>query len=271
MVGNAHGNAIEVVEPAAHGADGTLYPQQPHGGCPAQGYDHLRLDDLDFIHDDGQAGFNFFRRGGAVVGPLVRQRRTEFDDVGDVDHVSGESHGLQYLVEFFPGAAHKGLLLHFFIIARRFPDEHELRMGIARGKDHGVPQGIELPRRLPVLRQIPQVLQLVFHRPFRESDGGGRFPALRKELRRFRCPGRYGGRGRFRLGRRFRRNGGRGWSCGNGSGGAASLFGGHVPRPENVSGFIRQARARCSLLDQGIEIMAEKAVRRGGHGRIRPD
>ena len=59
--------------------------------------------------------------------------------------------------------AHKGLLLHFFIISGSFPDEHEFRMGIARGKDHGVPQGVEFPRRFPVLRQITEVLQLVFH------------------------------------------------------------------------------------------------------------
>ena len=38
-----------------------------------------------------------------------------------------------------------------------------------------------------------------------------------------------------------------------------------------LSEKIRQARSRCSLLDQGIKIMAEKAVRCSAHGRIKPD
>ena len=93
MVSDAYGNAVKVVEPAAHGTDGSLFPQQACGGGTAQGYNHFRLDDPDFMHDDGQTCFNFFRRGCTVIGPLVGEGRAEFDDIGNIDHVSGEPHG----------------------------------------------------------------------------------------------------------------------------------------------------------------------------------
>ena len=78
-----------VVQIAALG-DCLLYTS--YGGGTAQGYNHFRPDDPDLLNDDGQARLNFFRRGGAGIGSLVGQGRAEFDDVGNVNHVSGESH-----------------------------------------------------------------------------------------------------------------------------------------------------------------------------------
>ena len=88
---------------ASHGADGTLFPQQAYGGGTAQGYNHFRPDDPDFMQDDGQARFNFFRRGGAVIGSLVGQGRAEFDDVGNVNQMCIRDRGITGSVLIFRG------------------------------------------------------------------------------------------------------------------------------------------------------------------------
>lgn len=93
VVGDAGGDAGEVVPCAAHGVDAAFEAKEAFGGGAAEGEDELGLYDGNFCHDKGQAGGHFGGAGLAVVGGLSGHGGAEFDQGGDVDLLAADAHG----------------------------------------------------------------------------------------------------------------------------------------------------------------------------------
>src|SRR5690606_18733368 len=96
--------------------------------------------------DVGQAGRHLLLRGGAVARALeapVAHFRAELHDVRNVDLLARQAHRFEDLVELLPGGTDEGFSLLFLLRTRRFPDEDDLRHGIAHGEDDGLEERTE--------------------------------------------------------------------------------------------------------------------------------
>jgi hypothetical protein len=74
---------------------------------------------------------HFCGRGLAVAGRLAGRVGPAFQNVRDVNIAALQAHGLDNFREQLPGSAHERLALPVFVRARRFADEHELRVNVA--------------------------------------------------------------------------------------------------------------------------------------------
>ena len=162
MVADSEGNALELMPGLPELSDGSVFLEKAFGGARTQRDHHLGFDDVDFGLDEGKGTGQLFGRGFAIVGGLVFRGRSVFTDVGDVNHVAGESHGLEDLVEFLAGGAHEGFGLELFVVAGGFSDEHEVGPGIPAGEDHDLSQGAKGPGGWPGCRDLFQRENLFF-------------------------------------------------------------------------------------------------------------
>ncbi len=110
-------------------------PVSPSHGGFAEGDEDARLDDGDLFAQVGEAALHFERRGGAVAGRVRRHVGAAFEDVGDVDVVAGQAHGVDDFGEEFAGASDEGLALLVLIRSGGLADEHEVGVGVAGAED----------------------------------------------------------------------------------------------------------------------------------------
>ena len=126
------------------------------GGC-SESDDDLGADDLDLGEDEGAGELDFLGAGGAVIACLAGEGRAELAEVGEVDLLAGETHGLEDGVELFAGGSGKRFTLLFVVKAGGVADEHEVGAGLALGKDEGLAEGAEVAEGGPVLGEVAQV------------------------------------------------------------------------------------------------------------------
>ena len=89
----------------------------------------FRADGRELLLQERIAGGDFVRLGIAVF------RRTAFQDIADVDVFTLEIDRLDDLRQQLARAADERQALLVFVVARRFADEDELGVGIARAED----------------------------------------------------------------------------------------------------------------------------------------
>jgi hypothetical protein len=116
---------IILVEPASQLAYRLRGVQQRPGGVSAQSNDNLGLDDFNLPLEKGQAAYNLFGAGVAIV------RRAALQDVADEDIASPEPTGSDDFVQELTRPADKRTSLCVFIGAGSLSDEHNARVGIA--------------------------------------------------------------------------------------------------------------------------------------------
>ena len=131
MVSGQERNVFEAEPTPAHGGHGFVCPSEPSHGGFAQGDKDARLDDDDLLAQVRKAPLHFQRGGWTVSRRAFWHVGAAFEDVGDVDIVAGQSHGVDDFGKEFPGASDKWLALLIFVRSRRFADEHQLRIWVA--------------------------------------------------------------------------------------------------------------------------------------------
>ena len=101
----------------------------------------LRADEIDLAMEIGDAGLHFLGRRLAVAGGLAGSVGPALEDVGDIDRIAGQPHGLDDPREQLAGLADEGFALFIFVGARGFADEHEFGVDIADAEDHVFARG----------------------------------------------------------------------------------------------------------------------------------
>lgn len=177
---------------AAQGGDGTGEAEQSLRRSAAKRDDAGGFDDVDFRTEEGEAGGDFRRIGGAVVGGLLRDGGAEFDDGSEIDLLAGEAHGLEDVIELLAGRADEGLAGDFLLIAGCLADEHDAGVGIASGEDEDVAQGAEAAGGRPIFRLAAEGIELLGAGGAGDGEGGG---SRGGDFRRRRGLGDHGGRG----------------------------------------------------------------------------
>ena len=140
VVSRSYRRAFEFIPSAAHRGDGAGQSEQPFRCGAAEGEDALGFDDGDFCPDEGHADSHFLGRGLAIIGGLVRRGGPEFDDVGNINFLTGNPHRLEDVVELLACRADERFALALFLVAGGLADEHHAGLGISRGEDHRLPQ-----------------------------------------------------------------------------------------------------------------------------------
>jgi hypothetical protein len=109
--------------------DPLLGLEQQLGRGTSQRDDRSRPNDPDLFDEVRAARLDLVPKRRAIVG------WSALEDVRDVDLLAREAHGPDHVLELLPGTADERPAGAVFLFARRFADEHHLRVGGAFAED----------------------------------------------------------------------------------------------------------------------------------------
>ena len=118
-------NAAIIMDSSAQSRDSVFLLQNSFRREGSKRANDARADELDLPRQDGTARGDLQRLGISVA------RRPALQDVRDVNFVTLEIHSEKDLIQKLSRRADERLPLQIFIAARRFPDQHELRLWIS--------------------------------------------------------------------------------------------------------------------------------------------
>ena len=233
--------------------------QDTPGGNHPERHDNAGLHqaNLEIQHRGRESDFLFGGRAG--VEGLARLLRAEFDKVGDIDLLAGETHGLEHAVQLAAGRTLKRFTRFLIMIIHRIAHKHDIGREIPLAEHRGRTQRAEAAQRLPVGQQalhgfpcFSRILptgaeeghiilragfirgQLRLRDIIQPQSGAGGFRLLHLRLSNGGC-GHHGRRGR----------------CGH----SAAVAGGQHPGAENGACFLINRQALNTLLLQGAKII----------------
>lgn len=113
---------------AAQFCDAERFSKQTFDGGRAESDENFRADQINLLVQIRNARFHFLRSWLAISGGLAGRVGPAFQNVGDVNVRARKSGGLDDFREQLSGATDERFALFVFIRARRFADEHQLRV-----------------------------------------------------------------------------------------------------------------------------------------------
>ena len=132
-----HAHPVDVMEFPAQPGDRRGAPEKGLSGELSETADDLRANGRDLAFQEGTAGEHLVGLGISV------SRGAALQDVADVSILTFDAGGLDDLREELACGADERQALLVFLIAGRFADEHDLRIGIAGTVDDGRAGGRE--------------------------------------------------------------------------------------------------------------------------------
>ena len=137
MKGGANGNAIQLHPRSAKARDSIfLGTEEAFDRRGAEGDDDDGGNDGNLLPEVGKAGFHFVAGGFAVAAGVGGHIGPAFENIGDVDLLSGELHSCKHFRQEISCPADKRFPLLILICAGSFADKHEAGFGVANTEDN---------------------------------------------------------------------------------------------------------------------------------------